>query len=82
MELENSADNNYDEEFWKVVIVDDDNFVHVVIKELLRDFEFEGRPLKIYSAYTGTDALKILSNNKDTALVLLDMYIGDETTGL
>lgn len=82
MDLENPADNMWDGGFWKLVIVDDDNFTHFLIRDLLKGFEFEGKPLKIYSAYTGTDALKILSKYKDIALVLLDMYIGDEITGL
>lgn len=81
-ETKHTTDRVSDEECWKLVIIDDDNFVHVVIKELLKDFVFEGKPIKIYSAYTGPEALKILSNNKDVALILLDVYIGDETTGL
>lgn len=67
---------------WKLLVIDDDNFVHVIIKELLKDFVFEGKPLRIYSGYTSQEALKILSENKDIALILLDVYMGRETTGL
>lgn len=75
-----TTDNTSD--CWKVLIIDDDNFVHVMIKEKMKNFTFEGKSLDIISAYTGSEALKILSNNKDVALILLDMYIGTETTGL
>lgn len=77
-----TTDKTNNEECWKLVIIDDDNFVHVVIKELLKDFKFDGKPLKIYSAYTGPEALEILSRNKDVALILMDVYISNETTGL
>ena len=71
-----------DEESWKLLIIDDDDSVHAAIRNLLKDFIFEGKPLKIYSAYTCPEALKILSDNKDVALILMDVYIGDEITGL
>lgn len=67
---------------WKILVIDDDRFIHVVIKESLKDFTFEGLPIQILHAYTYKEALKILSENKDIALVLLDIYLDSETTGL
>lgn len=71
-----------DEDHWKVLIVDDDNFVHIIIKELLKDFKFEGKPITILSAYSSIEALNILNENKNIALILLDIFIEKESTGL
>lgn len=80
----NSSIDNNDQakNSWKILVVDTDNFVHVMIKEVLKDFKFEDKPLSIFSAYSGPEALKILSKNKDIALVILDLYIGGKAAGL
>ncbi len=77
-----TAEKTNDNDCWKILIIDDDNFFHVIIKEALKDFIFEGKPLKILSAYTSQEALKIVSKDKDIALILLDIYIGSDATGL
>lgn len=69
-------------DYWTILIVDNDNFVHVIIKELLRDFKFEGKPLKILSAKSSVDALHLLSDHKDVSVILLDMFIEEENKGL
>ena len=78
----NSEYKGQGKDCWKILIVDDDNFVHVMIKEILKDFKFENKSLTILNAYSSSEALKILSNNKDIALVILDVYIGEKTIGL
>ena len=35
---------------WKILVIDDDRFIHVVIKESLKDFTFEGLPIQILHA--------------------------------
>jgi|GEM_PF-5329687 len=35
---------------WKILIVDDENDVHIMTKLSLKGFEFEGRPLEIFQA--------------------------------
>ncbi|MCF6461003.1 hypothetical protein C3E88_08060 [Clostridium sp. Cult3] len=72
----------YDSDHWKVLIIDDDNFVHIMIKEILKSFRFEDKPLTILSAHSSVEALNILNENKDVALVLLDVFIEEENTGL
>lgn len=67
---------------WKILIVDNDNFFHVMIKEMLRDFYLEDIPLVILSAYSNKEALQILSHNKDIALVLIDAFNGVAAAGL
>lgn len=80
--LSNLPTDQTSNDCWKILIIDDDNFIHKVIEESLKDYVFEGRPLEILQAYTSQEALRILSQNKDIALILLDVYIGSEAIGL
>ena len=75
-------DGFYSNNHWKILIVDDDNFVHVMIKEIFKDFKFEDKPFEILDAYSSVEALDMLTDNRDIALVLLDLFIEDEDTGL
>lgn len=67
---------------WKVIIVDDDNFVHRMIKEINNNLSFEGKRIEFYSAYTSEEAIKLLNENKDIALVLLDVFLEEKDSGL
>lgn len=77
-----TIDEIYKRDYWKILLVDDDNFVHVMVKELMKDFTFEDKPFIILSAQSSVEALNILSDNKDIALVLLDIFIEEQSTGL
>lgn len=67
---------------WKVLIVDDDNFIHKMIKEINKDIKFEDKSIEFYSAYTSEQAIDILEENKDIALVLLDVFLKQQDSGL
>lgn len=67
---------------WKILIVDDDSEVHHVTKMVLSDFMFEGRTLEFLSAYSGREAIKKIEENPDTALVILDVVMEDDYSGL
>ena len=82
MSLSFTTDKTKDKEHWKILIIDDDRFIHVVIKESLKDFTFEGLPIQILHAYTYQEALNIVAENKDIALILLDIYLDRDATGL
>jgi response regulator RpfG family c-di-GMP phosphodiesterase len=75
-ELQKELDN------WKVMIVDDESEIHSVTKLVLSDFSFDGRGLEFLSAYTAKDARRILENNKDIAVILLDVVMEEEDSGL
>jgi len=68
--------------FWKVLIVDDDNFIHRMIKEVNKGLQFENRCIEFYSAYTSEEAINILKENSDIALVLLDVFLEEYNSGL
>lgn len=67
---------------WRVLIVDDDVDVHVVTKFSLSNACFQGRRLSFLHAYSGEEALTVLKNNSDVALVLLDVIMETSDAGL
>lgn len=67
---------------WRVLIVDDDVDVHVVTKFSLSNACFQGRRLSFLHAYSGDEALTVLRNNTDIALVLLDVIMETSEAGL
>lgn len=77
---ENSV--NGPEDFWKVLIVDDDMGVHSVTKFVLADLVFEGKKIQFFSVYNGREAIKFLNENIDIAVVLLDVVMETEDDGL
>jgi response regulator RpfG family c-di-GMP phosphodiesterase len=70
------------ERYWKVLIVDDEEEVHVVTRLALGEFEFANRRLQLISAYTGAEAKKIMAENRDIALILLDVVMETDQSGL
>jgi len=69
-------------ERWKILIVDDEQDIHSVIKLSLDNFIFEGRKIQFFDAYSGEQAREILSANGDIALVLLDVVMETDHAGL
>lgn len=67
---------------WTVMVVDDDASVHEVTRLALAGFEFEGRALRFLSAFTAAQAEALLSEHRDTALVLLDVVMESDHAGL
>jgi putative nucleotidyltransferase with HDIG domain len=67
---------------WTVLIVDDEEDVHKITRITLKGFSFQGRGIRLLSAYSGDDVKTILAKEKDVALVLLDVVMEEEDTGL
>lgn len=67
---------------WKVVIVDDDLEVHKATKLAMKTFEFMGRRLEFYSAYSGSEARALLREHLDVAVILLDVVMETDDAGL
>ncbi|GGF53199.1 DUF3369 domain-containing protein [Alteromonas lipolytica] len=68
--------------FWKVLIVDDEPEVHAITKLALNDFALNGRSLTFISAFNGEEAKRILRENDDIAVVLLDVVMETDDAGL
>lgn len=67
---------------WTVVIVDDEPEIHRVTELALRGFEFEGRSLAIVNAYSGEEAKRVMAEQPDAAVLLLDVVMETDTAGL
>ncbi len=67
---------------WKVLIVDDEVEVHNITRLALEDFTFDNKRLKFLSAYSGTDARRIMAEHPDVAVTLLDVIMESDDAGL
>ncbi len=67
---------------WKVIIIDDEPDVHQVTRLILRNFSFEGQRLEMISGFSGGDAMKLMQLHPDAAVVLLDVVMEHEDSGL
>jgi len=69
-------------ETWKILICDDEKEVHTITKAVLSDFVFKNKKLEFLSAYSGEEAIAILSKENDVAVILLDVVMETDYAGL
>lgn len=67
---------------WKVLIVDDDQEVHLVTRAVLGGFTYNGRGILFLSASSRREAEALLAQHPDTALILLDVVMETQDAGL
>lgn len=67
---------------WKVLIADDDDAVHTMTEFALSNFQFQSKKLEFYHSYSGKETIEMLRQNEDIAVVLLDVVMEDEFSGL
>lgn len=76
------AKSSQNEEVWKILLVDDEQDIHSAIRLALDNFSYEGKKIKFFDAYSGEEAQKILQENSDIALILLDVVMETSHAGL
>ena len=67
---------------WKVIIADDEPEVHRVTHFALTGFRFEKAGLRFLNAYSAAEALTLVAENPDAAILLLDVVMESEHAGL
>lgn len=67
---------------WKLLIVDDEEEVHVITKMVLEGMTFSGKGLHFLSAYSGREARETLRQHPDIAVILLDVVMETGQAGL
>jgi response regulator RpfG family c-di-GMP phosphodiesterase len=67
---------------WKVLIVDDEEAIHNITKRVLKDLVFQEKNINFISAYSGAEAKKTIISNPNIALILLDIVMEKESSGL
>ncbi len=66
----------------KVIIADDEEEVHAVTRFALKDFRYQGKGIEFLSAYSGAEAKQLLQAHPDASLILLDIVMEQDTSGL
>ena len=79
---ESISDKNSNGQIWKILIADDEPEVHTITKTVLSNFEFENSKLHFLSSYSGEETIKVLKENPDTAIVLLDVVMETDDAGV
>jgi response regulator RpfG family c-di-GMP phosphodiesterase len=67
---------------WKILVVDDEREIHRVTRMVMDDFQFEGRGLEMLHAHSGGEAREIMRKHDDVAVILLDVVMETEHSGL
>jgi phosphoserine phosphatase RsbU/P len=70
------------EQFWRVLIVDDEPAVHEVSSLVLNSLRFRDRRLSFLNAYDGAQARRLLADYPDIAVILLDVVMETDDAGL
>ncbi|ANC90853.1 histidine kinase [Azospirillum humicireducens] len=67
---------------WTILVVDDESDVHSMTGLLLADVTFQRRRLELVSSFTAADARSVLELRRDIAVVLLDVVMEEDDSGL
>src|SRR4051794_40508871 len=67
---------------WKILVADDEEEIHTVTTVALADVEFKGRALSFLHAHSAAEALQILEQHDDVAIILLDVVMESDDSGL
>ena len=76
------AEKGSDQSGWKILIVDDDEDVHVTSVFALRGLTIHGRQLSFLHAHSAAEGIAVLSDHRDVAVILLDVVMESDEAGL
>lgn len=65
-----------------ILIVDDEEDVHLATKLALSNLKFDGIPVEFLSCYSSKEAQKLLEEKDEIAVILLDVVMENECAGL
>jgi two-component sensor histidine kinase len=74
--------NNLSEDKWKILVIDDSTEIQDMTELVLKDFKFYGKSLEILKAITEDEAKDILKGEKDIAVIILDIVMENDDSGL
>jgi diguanylate cyclase (GGDEF)-like protein len=67
---------------WRVLIVDDEPEIHKVTELALDGLVILNKGLEFLHAYSGNEAIELLKNQSDVAIILLDVVMETDDAGL
>lgn len=74
--------SNLETQYWKVLLIDDDQDVHDVTCLVLQDFQFAGRSLQFLHAHSAAEGYRLLLEHHDIAVALVDVVMETDSAGL
>lgn len=81
MDSKNTSTSNVTD-YYKVLIVDDEKTIHKITMMVLSKLKLDGKKLEFLSAYSAAEAREIMEKVDDIAVVLLDVVMEEEDSGL
>ena len=79
--LDSSTDKAADN-FWDILVVDDEEDIHQVTKLVLSGFQFEDKALRFHHAYSAQEAKQVLSQQHNISVGLIDVVMESNHAGL
>ncbi|HEY9062759.1 MAG TPA: DUF3369 domain-containing protein [Pseudobacteroides sp.] len=79
--LDNDEEQKECLDYWNILVVDDEASVHSITKIILEEFKYGDKGLKIYDAYTEEEAMRIITEQPEIAVVLLDVVMNSDDSG-
>lgn len=67
---------------WKALIVDDDESIHQITALVLKNFQFEQRPVTLLHAYSAKEAFAVLTRQADIGVAIVDVVMESNHAGL
>jgi diguanylate cyclase (GGDEF)-like protein len=67
---------------WRIMIIDDDEDVHLATTFALSNLEIQHRALEFVHAYSAAQAREMLKHDSDIAVILLDVVMEQDDAGL
>ncbi len=80
--VQNDNDFAYQDDGWKIFIVDDEKDVHQLTRFVLEDYIYQNKPLEFLSAYSASEARELISKHSNIAVIFLDVVMETNDAGL
>jgi len=71
-----------DKQYCNILIVDDEEDIHISTKLTMKRFTFEDKEMRFFSAYSAKEARELLNKGERYSLILLDVVMETENAGL
>ena len=67
---------------WRILVVDDEPDIHHATRLALSNIVYKSRGTELLNAYSGAEGAKVLADNPNIALILLDVVMETDDAGL
>lgn len=67
---------------WPVLVVDDEQDIHRLVRLICSDIRYQDRPIEIIDVFTAAEARQTLTDRPGIALVILDVMMETDSAGL